>query len=70
MITLCNNIHSVRVFHHYAYGDPLDIYARYVGELDNDAKYDNAIMIHISCQREVGHSGKHLAYGTLGWEDA
>lgn len=70
--TQCKSRLATKVFSHYAYGDPLPIYARFVGEDDLSVAENDpgAITIYIRCEREDGHSGKHLARGTSGWMDA
>lgn len=57
------------VFSRYAYGDPLPVYARFVGEEGVDAKCEDAIPVYVRCEREAGHAGKHLARETVGWTD-
>ena len=68
MKELCDKQHEAHVFTHYAYGDPLPCYARYVGETGNDTSIKDALIVYVSCQREKDHSGKHLAYKFGAWE--
>ena len=49
MIELCGSQTRSNVFAHYAYGDPLEVYARYVVEEDNEARGRDAIVIYLSC---------------------
>jgi hypothetical protein len=62
----CEATLASAVFSHHAYGDPLPIWERFVGE-DNAVARDEAIEIYIRCERPAGHTGKHLARGTRGW---
>ena len=64
---LCGAQHEARVFTHYAYGDPLPVYARFVGEDSNDAGESEALIIYVTCQREADHAGRHLAYKFGAW---
>lgn len=66
----CESRMASRVFSHYAYGDPLPVYARYIGENDDVAANDPEIItVYVRCEREAGHAGKHLARSTAGWTD-
>ena len=68
MVELCGAQHESRVLSYYACGDSLPIYARYVGETDNNATVNEALIVYVSCQRENGHAGKHLALTYGSWE--
>lgn len=66
-IKLCGALLPQHVFSHYAYGDPLPIYARFISDAEEATRADDAITIYVACQREAGHSGKHLASANRGW---
>jgi len=69
---LCGALRPQRVFSHYAYGDPLPVYARYISEGDEAAEVGSpeVITIYVACQREAGHAGKHLSTANRGWVDS
>lgn len=62
LIKRCKAVSAQKVFSHYAYGDPLPVYARYVSE-NGAVPIDDpdAITVWVRCQREAGHTGMHLA---------
>lgn len=64
----CESRLATKVFSHYAYGDMLPVYARYIGE-GTPTRIDapDAITVYVRCERPAGHEGKHLAHGTTGW---
>ncbi len=66
---LCGALHPQQVYSHHAYGELLPAYARFVGE-DEPVPRDKAITIYVACQREAGHSGKHLSAANKGWAAA
>ena len=65
---LCGALHPQHVFSHYAYGDDLPVYWRFVAD-GEPTTADEAITIYVACQREAGHGGKHLASSNKGWTD-
>lgn len=65
---LCGALHPQQVFSYYAYGDPLPVYARFVAEED-ETEREEAITVYVACQREAGHTGKHLSTANRGWFD-
>lgn len=62
----CESRYPTEVFSHYAYGDPLPVYARFIAEGDPTPRHE-AITVYARCEREAGHEGKHLARATNGW---
>lgn len=68
---LCGALHPERVFSHYAYGDRLPFYKRYVSDESDPAadSMSGGITIYVACQREAGHSGMHLAASNRGWTE-
>ncbi len=69
MMDLCPALKETHLFSHYAYGDPLPFYARYYGGDGKPTWIEEAATIYVRCQREVRHSGMHLARGVSPWED-
>lgn len=66
---ICEALRETRVFSHYAYGDPLPVYAMYFDGEGKSVSIDEAAVVYVNCQREAGHAGKHLARGVAPWED-
>lgn len=62
----CEERFARKVFSHYAYGDPMPVYARYYGE-DDPVVGEYAITVYVRCEREAGHPGKHLATQAGPW---
>lgn len=69
-VALCDAVIGSQVFNGYAYGDPLPIYARYIGEDDDSVTISEAVTIYVRCERETGHLGRHAARGPYVWDDA
>jgi hypothetical protein len=64
----CESRLKTKVFSHYAYGDPMPHNAIYIKE-DDAVRGDEPIAVYARCEREAGHTGKHLARHTNGWTD-
>jgi hypothetical protein len=65
-VAICRATMPTHVLDHYEHGDPLPVYAKYVGEGPPVDRAD-AITVYVRCERKAGHTGKHLARGTTGW---
>ena len=66
---LCGALKATRAFSHYVYGDPLPCYARYFNGDGEPAKAEDAVAVYVRCERERGHTGRHLARGIEPWGD-
>lgn len=64
----CDSRVPAQVFSSYAFGDPVPWNALYIGE-EGEVDRDEAITIYVRCEREAGHTGKHLARKTKAWSD-
>ncbi len=64
---LCGAMKKTYIFSHYAYGDPLPIWARYFDSAGEPVGIKDAAPVYIRCQREAEHPGKHLALDMEPW---
>lgn len=68
MTDICKTVKPAYSFSHYAYGDPMPIWARYYASNGETVEKKDAAVLYVRCQREDDHEGMHMAIGQEPWE--